>query len=220
MMDDELRIRSWLLATWPQMLAGTHPFRHWLPQHALPGSTAHALSALDIEAPRVGDTQGKRETHNATRRFFSPGHREAWGISDSLARAFQNGEIVSMLQSLTGAELEGCSLRIEYCQDRSGFWLEPHTDIGAKRFTAILYFTEDPDAVSLGTDIYDGNRNHLGHVPGDFNSGLIFVPGRDTWHGFRRRVFDGIRRSVIVNYVGPEWRARHELAFPDEPVGA
>ena len=28
----------------------------------------------------------------------------------------------------------------------------------------------------------------------------------------------GIRRSLIVNYVGPEWRARHELAYPDVPV--
>ena len=29
----------------------------------------------------------------------------------------------------------------------------------------------------------------------------------------------GLRQSVIVNYVVPEWRSRHELAFPEEPVG-
>jgi hypothetical protein len=27
----------------------------------------------------------------------------------------------------------------------------------------------------------------------------------------------GIRRSLIVNYVKPDWRSRHELSFPDRP---
>jgi hypothetical protein len=45
------------------------------------------------------------------------------------------------------------------------------------------------------------------------------VPGADTWHGFRRRPIAGIRRSLIVNYVKSEWRSRHELAFPDRPIG-
>jgi hypothetical protein len=39
----------------------------------------------------------------------------------------------------------------------------------------------------------------------------------DTWHGFRPRDIRGVRRSLIVNYVVPEWRARHELAFPSVP---
>ena len=49
-------------------------------------------------------------------------------------------------------------------------------------------------------------------------AGLIFVPGADTWHGFTRRPIVGVRRSLIVNYVKPEWRSRHELAFPNEAV--
>jgi hypothetical protein len=28
----------------------------------------------------------------------------------------------------------------------------------------------------------------------------------------------GKRKSLIVNYVKPEWRARHELAYPETPV--
>jgi hypothetical protein len=27
-----------------------------------------------------------------------------------------------------------------------------------------------------------------------------------------------IRKSLIVNYVSPEWRAREQLAYPDAPV--
>jgi hypothetical protein len=125
-----------------------------------------------------------------------------------------------MLQSLTGAELSGSSLRIEYCQDTAGFWLEPHTDIGAKRIIVLIYLTDTPEARSLGTDLYDSEKRYLGHAPGDFNSGLIFVPGAGTWHGFRKRPFAGVRTSLIINYVGPEWRASHELSFPGSPVAA
>jgi len=52
------------------------------------------------------------------------------------------------------------------------------------------------------------------------NAGLIFIPGSDTWHGFHRRPIVGVRRSLIVNYVKPEWRSRHELAFPDRLAGS
>ncbi|MGD0186545.1 MAG: hypothetical protein ABSC25_15020 [Roseiarcus sp.] len=44
--------------------------------------------------------------------------------------------------------------------------------------------------------------------------------GVDAWRGFRRRPVDGVRRSLIINDVKPEWRSRHELAFPDRFAGA
>lgn len=43
------------------------------------------------------------------------------------------------------------------------------------------------------------------------NSGLLFVPGKDTWHGFEKRPIHGLRRTLIVNYVDDSWKARHEL---------
>jgi hypothetical protein len=55
-------------------------------------------------------------------------------------------------------------------------------------------------------------------APGDFNCGLIFIPGTKSYHGFEKRPIKGIRRSLMLNYVGPEWRARHELCFPNHPV--
>ncbi len=33
-----------------------------------------------------------------------------------------------------------------------------------------------------------------------------------------RRYQDGVRKSLIINYVTNEWRAREQLAFPDRPV--
>jgi hypothetical protein len=137
----------------------------------------------------------------------------------AVAAAFQSRPVVGMLETLTGADLSDTFLRIEFCQDRTGFWLEPHTDIGAKRFTGLVYLTEEREGESLGTDIYDLQRHYIGTSPGGFNHGLIFIPGSDTWHGFRARRFECVRTSLIINYVGPEWRAAHELCFPDSPVG-
>ena len=38
----------------------------------------------------------------------------------------------------------GTYLRIEFAQDIDGFWLEPHTDLGVKVFTMLLYLSKDP----------------------------------------------------------------------------
>jgi hypothetical protein len=44
------------------------------------------------------------------------------------------------------------------------------------------------------------------------------VPSNITYHGFEKRKIDGVRKSIIINYVTNEWRAREQLAFPDEPI--
>lgn len=197
--------------------ARASPFRHWLLADVLPPGVAHALAGLALPPPIGGETLGKRETFNQQRLFLA-GERLGDPACAALARAFQAPETVRLLEAATGAALGGTSLRIEYCQDTGGFWLEPHTDIGAKRFTMLIYLSEAPGAADWGTDLYDGAGEWAGRAPADFNRGLIFVPGTDTWHGFRPRDIQGVRRSLIVNYVVPEWRARHELAFPSVPL--
>ena len=84
----------------------------------------------------------------------------------------------------------------------------------------LVYLSTAPGAAQWGTDIYDNAKHHAGRAPAAFDRGLIFVPGSDTWHGFEPRPIDGVRRSIIVNYVVPEWRMRHELAWPEQPVRA
>jgi hypothetical protein len=190
------------------------PFRHWLLTDMLPDAASRAIADLPALPAEIGDTQGRRETHNSSRRFFAPG--DLWdGVCAATAEAFQAPDTVAMLAEATGAPLNGASLRIEYCQDRDGFWLEPHTDIGAKLFTMLVYLGDDP---AMGTDIYDSQKRHLGAAPFGMGRGLIFVPGSDTWHGFERRPIKGLRKSIIINYVKPEWRSRHELAFANAPV--
>jgi hypothetical protein len=196
----------------------TTPYRHWLLGDVLPAEACAAVTALPFAPPAIDDTQGKRETHNSTRVFFAPGNRARFAVCDDVAEVFQSPATVRKLEAACGVMLKGSLLRIEYCQDTDGFWLEPHTDIGAKLFTMLIYLSTGPGAETLGTDIYDAAKNHVGAAPAPYNSGLIFVPGADTWHGFERRPIRGVRKSLIVNYVKDEWRSRHELAYPDRAV--
>jgi hypothetical protein len=117
-----------------------------------------------------------------------------------------------------GAKLASTYLRVEAAQDKDGFWLEPHTDLGVKAFTMLLYVSKHPQHATLGTDIYDADKKHVGRSPFAPNAAMVFVPSDTTFHGIERRRIEGVRRSVIVNYVTAEWRAREQLAFPDRPV--
>jgi hypothetical protein len=47
---------------------------------------------------------------------------------------------------------------------------------------------------------------------------MIFVPSDKTWHGFEPRTITGVRKSVILNYVTHDWRAREQLSYPETPV--
>ncbi len=194
------------------------PFRHWRLHGVLPQGVVAEICDLPIAAPQIADTLGKRETNNATRFYFSADACAQFPVAQQVADAFQNAATVGAIAALCGRRLDGGLLRIEYCQDSDGFWLEPHTDIGAKLLTLIVYLSDPPAGESWGTDLYDSTQRYIGEAPSATNLGLLFVPGTDTWHGFRRRKISGIRRSLIVNYVKDEWRARHELAFPDRPI--
>ena len=116
---------------------------------------------------------------------------------------------------MCSTQLAGSFVRIECCLDTAGFWLEPHTDIGAK---LLICLSDHPDADNWGTDIMDAGGHVLARAPGAANHGLIFVPAANTTHCFAKPPIAGVRQSLIVNYVKPEWRRRHELAFPDQPV--
>ena len=195
------------------------PYPHWLLDRPLPPTTCDQVVALPYRPARIDDTQGKRETHNELRCFFNPDNRQRFAVCEEIAAALQSREIVDLIERTCAVDLGGTYLRIEYCQDTDGFWLEPHTDIGVKKYTMLVYLSQGPGAEKWGTDVLDGEHNLVATAPCPYNSGLIFIPGDNTWHGFHKRPIDGVRRSLIINYVTDEWRARHELCDPDSPIG-
>ena len=213
-------IRASLIRAFRQSARNTVPYKHWILDDVMPLATSQAVPVLPFPAPVIDDTEGKRDTHNSTRIFFSKDNQDAYPVCAAISQALQHPETVAAIKDVTGADLDGSSLRIEYAQDRDGFWLEPHTDIGPKRITFLHYLIDLPGAETLGTDIYEDDEahSHFGASPSAFNQAMVFVPAKNTWHGFEQRTIPGIRRSLIINYVGPEWRNRQELAFPDQPV--
>lgn len=194
------------------------PFRHWLLENVLPETVARELSTLPFEAPDLHGVSGKRELHNDTRQYFDAGNNSRFLVCDAMARLFQAPETVGLLQQVTGADLSNTNVRIEYCCDSDCFWLQPHTDLGVKRITMLIYLPDGPDQEDLGTDIYRDPYTWAGRAPFKWNSALIFVPGSNTYHGFEKRDIPRVRRSIIINYVTQDWKAREQLAYPETPV--
>ncbi len=178
------------------------------------------LCRLPFRYPDLQGVSGKRELHNDQRHYFDAENNERFDVCAGVADAFQSGEVAHAIEAATGADLSGAYVRLEYAQDTDGFWLEPHTDLGVKRFTMLIYLSESPDQEDLGTDIFRDPATWASRPPFTDNTALVFVPGVDTWHGLTRRRIDGVRRSVIMNYVTEDWRAREQLAYPGTPVRA
>ncbi|MDR3509389.1 MAG: hypothetical protein P4L64_15965 [Caulobacteraceae bacterium] len=192
----------------------TKPYDHWLLDAALPPRTVSAVANLPFDPPEVRVFDGRRESNNSTRVYFSPAVQAQFPVAREIAEAFRDPRILTALERLTGAKMGQGHLRIEYCQDVDGFWLEPHVDIPVKLFTMLIYLSDDPALADAGTDIYDAPPQHAPAGRAEYapNHGLIFIPGKDTWHGFTARPIRGVRKSLIVNYVTDAWRATEELA--------
>lgn len=191
------------------------PYDHWLLADILPQDVLRAITELPFAPPEALIFNGRRETNNASRIYFTPENQRNYSVCAAVAGAYNSLVVKSALEELTGADLSNGHLRVEYCQDEDGFWLEPHRDIGVKLFTMLVYLSDDPDLYDAGTDIYDATPEHnlVASVPYAPNQGLIFIPGDNTWHGFTKRPIRGLRRSLIINYVSDGWRDKWELAY-------
>jgi hypothetical protein len=64
---------------------------------------------------------------------------------------------------------------------------EPHSDIGVKLFTMLIYLSDDPGSEAWGTDLLDGPEKRVLTTPYQRNFGFIFIPSENSWHGFHRR---------------------------------
>jgi len=194
------------------------PYRHWTLKGCLPCDSVEDIVALPFEAPSLDGVSGKRELHNKTRKYFDVENRRRFPVCEAVAQAFQDRRVTSHIERAFSTDLKGTYLRIEFAQDVDGFWLEPHTDLGVKVFTMLLYLSKDESHRELGTDIYDGEKRHVARSPFAPNAAMVFVPGSNTYHGFEKRPIEGVRTSLIINFVTNEWRAREQLSFPDAPI--
>lgn len=190
------------------------PFDYWLIEDVLPDVVCDGIAEAQLPMAVDAVHDGRRESNNAQRIYFTPDNQALHQPYREVTEAFRHPIVKEAIEQATGTNLREGRLRVEYCQDVDGFWLEPHVDISVKLFTMLVYLTDSPDLHDAGTDIYDASPEHklVATAPYEWNAGLIFIPGKDTWHGFSKRPIRGVRKSIIINYVAPEWRAINELA--------
>jgi len=191
------------------------PYDYWLLDNVLPKPMIDAMAHLPFPPPENPVFSGRRESNNSTRVYFTPENQEKFSVCRDAVTIFSNPHVKKALTTITGADLSKGQLRIEYCQDVDGFWLEPHRDISVKLFTMLVYLSDDPHLFDAGTDVYDSSPEHklVASAPYEQNKGMIFIPGSNTWHGFSKRPIMGLRKSIIINYVAPEWISKDELAY-------
>jgi len=218
MSPEARRVADSFLASIGARKAFDKPYRHFLLDHVFPVDVSATLAELPFAAPVLNGISGKRELHNDQRRYFDAATMAQFPVMRPVAEALQSKEIVNAIAKTFDAPIDDTFLRLEYAQDIDGFWLEPHTDLGVKKFTCLIYLSEGEGHEGLGTDIYDSREKHFGAPPFKRGGAMIFVPGDNTWHGFQKREIKGVRRSVILNYVTHEWRAREQLSYPNETV--
>lgn len=199
---------------------GDTPYTHWNLTDCLAEDLLDEILALPFDAPEMEGVSGKRELHNKTRTYFDAENQQKFPCCATFAQALQDKRVTGRVERHFGTSLDGTYLRIEYAQDTGGFWLEPHSDLGVKNFTMLLYLSKDARHKDLGTDIYDSEKKHIARSSFAPGAALVFVPSDITFHGFEPRIIEGVRKSVIINYVTDEWRAREQLAFPDAPISS
>jgi len=194
------------------------PYRHWSMQDVLPEALALNLIALPIMPLLIEDCRGVRDVDNNLRCFATPSARQRFPLFQTFCEALQRPDIARLCGETCGFKVDGSYLRMEYIQDIDGAWLEPHHDVPEKLFSMVIYLCTGPDTADWGTDIYDAERKWVGRSSSIFNSGTIFIPGENTWHGFEKRKIVGIRRLLEINYVHPSWRDKNQACFPDQPI--
>ncbi|HXZ00312.1 MAG TPA: 2OG-Fe(II) oxygenase [Stellaceae bacterium] len=194
------------------------PYRHWRLVNVFPEALCTGILTLPIAPPALGRTDGTRASYNDRRSFITPLLRQKFASCAALAEALQRPAVARLMAETCDIPVAGSYLRMEYIQDVDGAWLEPHRDIPEKLFSMVVYLFTGPDAKEWGTDIYDSERRWVSRSSGEFDTGVIFVPGPATWHGFEPRPIIGVRRLMEINYVRPDWRDREQLAFPERPI--
>ena len=196
----------------------TDPYPHFLMKDVLPAGYCDAITALPFHTPTADEANfdGRRNTNNNLRTYFNAEKQAEYEVINEVVEGFEHPLVRKAIETITGADLSDGQLRIEYCQDAPGFWLEPHTDISVKKMSMVVSLLDDPELARNGTDIHRGPPDHeyVGSAPYGLNNGMIFVPSDNTWHGVGHHpVPEGkVRKSLIVNYVTSDWLEKWELA--------
>ena len=208
-----------LLASFASARGGDKPYKHWFLEDSLSPAAVDAVIALPFAAPALDGVSGRREVHNATRKYFDVENRTQFPVVGAMSDALQSEAVTRAVEKTFGTKLNGTYLRDRVRPGHRRLLARAaHRPRRQGRSRCCSTCRRTPAHANLGTDIYDTDKKHVGRSPFKPNGAMIFVPSNITYHGFEPRKIEGVRKSIIVNYVTNEWRAREQLAFPDKPI--
>tara|TARA_B100001059_G_scaffold203220_1_gene211695 strand:- start:27 stop:626 length:600 start_codon:yes stop_codon:yes gene_type:complete len=187
------------------------PFNYWLFENILSKEIINTLCNLKIGMPLILKNDGTREANNESRVFFNKHNCNLYPIFKKVVNIFKDKNNINELSLLTKSNLNKGKLRIEYAIDYGNFWLTKHTDIDDKLLTFLIYLNDSPSNQHWGTTLYNSDYSLFGNCPHGENIGMMFVPGKNTIHGFEKRNIIGKRKSLIINYV-LNWKHVQELS--------
>ncbi len=194
------------------------PYKHFIVKDLFSEDLTSDLVNIPFQEHDLNYDLGTREEFNPSRQYITPDATSKFEAAHRVSDIFLSPNVIAAIEKKGGISLKNSLLRIEYAIDKDKFWLTPHTDLGVKLFTLLIYLSEGTDAHGWGTDIYYDADTHHSTVPYERNTALCFFPSNKTWHGFEPRPLNGTRKTLIVNYVTQEWRNRQELVHPTNPV--
>ena len=147
---------------------------------------------------------GRRASANKFRTFITRDSKGADIFKDwnTLEKKMKKSDI-------TGVDMKYGNLRIELCQDGPEFWLEQHVDIPEKLMTLQIYL--DKGNENWGTVLYSQPDQVFMELPFKSNTGWLGVLGEPVIHGVPKKKVDGVRKSVIINYVTSDWKDTDQL---------
>ena len=88
------------------------PYRHWFLSHVLPMDVTDEITDLPYPAPDVGGMSGKRELHNATRKYFDVENQAKYPTVKAFCDAFQDPRVTGLIARHFGTRLNGTYLRV------------------------------------------------------------------------------------------------------------
>jgi hypothetical protein len=89
-MTEPTDIKSHFLRRLDGCEVGTAPYRHWLLAGVFPEAVSIAMRDLPNAPADIGDTEGRRETNNENRVFFSANSRAHHEVRCQVAEALQD----------------------------------------------------------------------------------------------------------------------------------
>ena len=142
---------------------------------------------------------GARTTNN--NRFFVD-KQNMWSNSalNRIVDFFLKDDVIDMFEEESNVKIRGNYLRIEFIEDSEKSWLEPHVDISEKLMSFLVYLNNTGESESIGTALYNTDKEYIKTVPFINNQGFYFYPSNDTWHGLESVQIKERRRAVMVNY--------------------